>query len=160
MLAGLLRLIASWAALFGDHAALRTAVDFAHVGGLVAGGGCAIAADRSTLIASREDPGTRAAHLRDLRPVHRIVVIALVFVVASGVLLFASDLHTFLSSTIFWVKLALVTLLLANGAWLLRLESRAEQGAEGAWAGLRLAAIVSLTLWLLTTLAGVALTNI
>jgi hypothetical protein len=38
-------LIESWNALYANHAALRTAIEFAHIGGLVAGGGCAIAAD-------------------------------------------------------------------------------------------------------------------
>ena len=29
----------SWNALYANHAALRTAIEFAHIGGLVAGGG-------------------------------------------------------------------------------------------------------------------------
>ncbi|HEY7790215.1 MAG TPA: hypothetical protein VIC33_06880 [Vicinamibacterales bacterium] len=160
MLETLSQLIAAWAALFGSHAVLRTAVDFAHIGGLVTGGGCAIAADRATLMAARQAPEVRSAQLSSLRQTHRIVLIALAFVAASGVLLFASDVDTFLPSRMFWLKLGLVALLLANGAWLLRLETRAQKGGDGAWTALRCATIASLSLWLLTTLAGVALTNI
>jgi hypothetical protein len=160
MLAYLSQLAASWAAVFGNHAALRTAVDFAHVGGLLAGGGCAVAADRATLSAARQDAHVRALQLRALRNIHRLVLVALAFVVASGILLFASDLQTFLASKVFYLKITLVILLLANGALLLRLEKRAEQDVERPWTGLRLASIASLTLWFLTTLAGVALTNI
>ena len=160
MPAFLSQLVASWAAVFGNHAALRTAVDFAHVGGLLAGGGCAVAADRATLIASRQDAHIRDLQLRALHNVHRLVLVALVFVVASGVLLFASDLQTFVASDVFWVKLGLVALLLANGGLLVRLERRVERGNQSAWRGLRYASVASLTLWFLTTLAGVALTNI
>ncbi len=152
--------ISTWAAVFGDSSMLRTAVDFAHVGGLLAGGGCAVAADRATLIASRQDGPLRQHQLRALRGVHRLVLVALAFVVASGVLLFASDFNTFVVSYVFWLKMGLVVLLLANGGLLLRLERRAERGIEQAWTGLRYASIASLTLWFLTTLAGVALTNI
>ncbi|MDE3155912.1 MAG: hypothetical protein KGN76_12460 [Acidobacteriota bacterium] len=160
MPAFLSQLIANWAAVFGNYSALRTAVDFAHVGGLLAGGGCAVAADRATLIAARQEAQVRTQQLRALHGVHRVVLVALVFVVLSGVLLLASDLQTYIASDIFWLKMGLVALLLMNGGLLLRFERGAEQGLERAWRGLCYASIASLALWFLTTLAGVALTNI
>ena len=43
----------SWSSIYSDSAAIKSAVGFAHVGGLLAGGGMAIAADRATLAAHR-----------------------------------------------------------------------------------------------------------
>lgn len=153
-------LVEIWASVYANHAALRTAVEFVHVGGLVGGGGCAIASDRATFVALGQPLPSRGAHLRALSNVHRIVVIGLIAAVASGVLLFASDLDTFLYSTIFWLKIGLVALLLVNGALLVRAERQAEQGDESAWSRLAWASGVSVALWFLTTLAGTALTNI
>ena len=153
-------LVELWASLYSNHAALRTAVEFVHIGGLVGGGGCAIASDRATFIALRQPPSARGPHLQALSSVHRIVVIGLVAAVASGVLLFTSDLDTFLYSKIFWLKMGLVALLLVNGALLLRAERQAGHGDEGAWSRLAWTSGVSLALWFLTTLAGAALPNI
>ena len=79
---------------------------------------------------------------------------------ASGVLLFASDLDTFLYSKIFWIKMGLVALLLVNGGLVLRAERQAERGDDQAWSRLAWTSGISLALWLLTTLAGAALPNI
>jgi hypothetical protein len=152
--------IVSWASFFANHAAVRTAVVFAHVGGLTAGGGCAIAADRATLMVSPEDAGARTAHLRSLDAVHRVVMTGLVFIVVSGLLLFASDLGTFLYSKVFWIKMGLIALLLVNGAVLRRAEHRARDGAGAAWLALRTTSMASLVLWLSIALAGVTLTNV
>lgn len=153
-------LVEVWASIYSNHAALRTAVEFAHVGGLVGGGGCAIASDRATFLALRQPPSARGLHLRSLSSVHRIVVIGLAATMASGVLLFASDLDTFLYSKIFWIKMGLVALLLVNGGLLLRAEHQAERGHDEAWSRLAWTSGISLALWFLTTLAGAALPNI
>jgi hypothetical protein len=66
---------------------------------------------------------------------------------------------------VFWLKLALIVALRANGARMTRLE-RALAGRAGAagggdqWGRLRGIAITSVILWLATTLAGVVLTNV
>ena len=77
----------------------------------------------------------------------------------SGLLLFAADVETFLYSRVFWIKMALVVLLLVNGAILTYAERRATRGHD-AWGHLRGTAITSLALWLTITFAGVALTNV
>lgn len=152
--------IVSWASFFANHSAVRTAVVFSHIGGLTAGGGCAIAADRATLLVSHQDASARAAHLRSLDGIHRVVVTGLVVIVVSGLLLLASDLDTFLYSKAFWIKMGLIALLLVNGAVLRRAEHRARDGAGAAWLTLRTTSIASLVLWLSIALAGVTLTNV
>ena len=78
----------------------------------------------------------------------------------SGLLLWASDFETYLYSKLFWTKMALVVLLLGNGALLIRAERQAESGSVQAWSWLMLTSKASIALWFLTTLAGSGLLNI
>lgn len=156
----LMRAVADWTSFYANHAAARTSVTFLHIAGLVGGGGCAIAADRGTLMAARLGPDERRFHLGSLRTTHRVVLFGLALVIVSGVLQFASDVDTFLHSTLFWLKMALVALLFVNGGVLVEAERRAVLGRESAWTALRVTALTSLVLWFLTTLAGAALPNI
>ncbi len=156
----LTHLFARWASIYSNHAALRTGIGFAHVAGLVLGGGSAVVADRMTLVAARLDASARAAQLRLLGGTHRVVVASLSIIVASGLLLAAADIDTFLVSRFFWAKMALVALLLGNGVLLLRAERLAADDDERGWRLLKTAAIASLALWFLTTLAGATLPNI
>jgi hypothetical protein len=149
----------AWSELFSNSAPLRTAVDFAHIAGLLAAGGAAIAVDRATLKAARGDAATRAAHVRALHASHRGVLIGLSAVAVSGVLLFAADLDTFLYSKVFWLKMALLALLLVNGAILVR-AGGGTNAEQTNWRVLRTGALASLVLWFLTTLAGAALPNV
>jgi hypothetical protein len=149
-----------WNALYSNHAALRTAVEFAHIGGLVAGGGCAIAADLAIVTAIRDGSALQATELHLLNRTHRLVILGLVALSISGVLLFAADVETYLYSRIFWLKMGLMALLLVNGALLLSGERRVSRGEPRAWSRLHYTAIASLLLWTLTTLAGAALPNI
>jgi hypothetical protein len=151
---------APWGSLYANHAALRTAVVFAHVGGLVGAGGCAIAADRATLLALRRHEAERRHQVEALAGTHRVVIAGLIFIIVSGVLLFAADVQTFLYSRVFWIKMTLILLLLVNGAVLTAAERRANSGADDAWGRLRATSVASLALWFLITFAGVALTNV
>jgi hypothetical protein len=156
----LAQIIGSWSSLYSNHAALRTAVEFTHIGGLVAGGGCAITADLATLTAAREGAAARATELQLLTRTHWIVVIGLTAVFASGLLLLVADVDTYWYSRVFWLKMGMVALLLGNGVLLLKGEQLARRGDARAWTRLHYAATTSLLLWLLTTLAGAALPNI
>jgi hypothetical protein len=153
-------LAATWGSWYANHAVLRTVVTFAHVGSLIVGGGAAIAADRATLGAPRIDVAARGAQLDALRNTHRLVVFSLVLVVLSGLAILAADVDTFLYSRVFWIKMALVVVLLVNGALLYRAETRARNGDAAAWKTLHATSIASVSLWLIVTLAGVALMNI
>jgi hypothetical protein len=152
--------IDSWNAMYANHAVLRTAIEFAHIGGLVAGGGSALAADLATMRSARAIESVRAAELQLLRRTHVVVIIGLVTVIVSGVLLFAADIDTYLYSRVYWIKMGLVLLLLVNGVLLRHGERRAARGDAGAWAQLHYTAVASVVLWLVTTLAGAALPNI
>jgi hypothetical protein len=149
-----------WASLYANHSALRTTVEFLHLAGLVGGGGYAIVVDRSTLAAVRASASVRAAQLTVIRGAHRVVITGLAVLFATGLLLFAADLDTFLWSRVFWLKMGLVGLLIGNGAIMRAAQKQAERGAVRAWSRLRTAAVVSFLLWFLTILAGTALPNV
>jgi uncharacterized membrane protein len=149
----------TWNSIYSNHALLRTAVNFIHVGGLMLGGGCAITADLATIEAIREGPIGRSSQLHVLKRTHTIVVTGIAALVVSGLLLFAADTETFLHSWIFWVKMGLMGTLLINGVAMLIGEQRVLRGDARAWGRLHTVAVSSLLLWFLTTLAGAALTN-
>ena len=149
-----------WASFYGDSHLVQTVVTFAHVGGLVVGGGVAIATDRGTLrMASDVD---RRRHLLEVSQIHRLVITSLAVIVVSGILLFASDLEAHWESPVFWVKMALIVALLINGARMRRIETAAAADpvpSTAQWGAFRGTAIASLVLWLAISLAGVALVN-
>jgi uncharacterized membrane protein len=150
----------NWGSFFANHAVVRTLVTFVHVGAILGAGGAAVTADRGILAAWRLDDHARLQQLVALRQTHRIVVAGLACIGVSGLLLFASDVDSFLYSKMFWTKMSLVALLLVNGAVLVSAEDRASRGAPEAWRTLHVTAFASVALWFLVTLAGVALLNI
>jgi uncharacterized membrane protein len=152
--------IDAWTSLYSNSAAWRTAVGFAHIGGLVVGGGAAIAADRATLKAWRRDSSDRLALLTALAGMHSTVIAGLVVVCASGLLLLAADLETYLDSRVFWSKMALVVLLAINGRLLMRAGHQARDGADRSWTPLVYGSVASLALWLCITLLGTGLPNV
>lgn len=157
----LARLAEPWNSLYSDSKAVASAVLFLHLVPLLLAGGAAITADRATLRAARGTPEDRARQIRDLARVHAVVLGGLTLSFVSGVLLFLSDVDEFLGSPVFWVKLALVGLLLLNGFMMTRTEKSLGAGGEETthWARLRTISVLSLILWTTTTLVGVVLTN-
>ncbi len=160
------RLFGPWNSLYSDSTVVSTTVTALHIVTLVVSGGLAIAADRSTLRALREPASERARQLRELRAVHRPVLVWLTLLMVSGALLAAADVETFAVSVLFWAKMGVVVLLLVNGAMLYRAERRLahslDAGAappEHSWQRLGTFSRVSLSLWLLITVLGVVLTN-
>jgi hypothetical protein len=153
-------LIESWNGFYANHAALRTGIEFLHIGGLVAGGGCAITADLATITAARARSATLAAQLQVLKRTHLIVILGLSALVISGLLLFAADLETYMYSRIFWLKMGMMVVLLINGTLLVLGERDASHAEARAWTRLHFLATTSLVFWFLTTLAGAALSNL
>ena len=158
--------LAPWQSAYSNSKLLSTLVAGVHLVALLFGGGYAVAADRFTLRALRAGEAERAAQLAELHAVHRPVLIALTFSFLSGVLLAAADVKTFATSPAFWVKLALVGLLVVNGGILTLLETtlRKPEPAPVAlpsplWARLRVFTICSVALWTATLIAGVVLQN-
>jgi hypothetical protein len=96
--------------------------------------------------------------------------------IVSGVALATSDIGTFAVSTVFWAKMAAFTVLIANGAYMRRTESRVLNAATDAgvvidkttqwpsahlpWAVLKRSATVSLIAWFTVVLLGVVLSDI
>src|SRR5947208_1781011 len=112
--------VAGWAALYSGSAVVRTLVSFVHVAGLVSGGGAAVVADRATLKATRRGASVTPERIASIHNTHRIVLVGLAAVIVSGVLLFAADVATYAPSKLFWIKMAMVALLMVNGAILVR----------------------------------------
>jgi hypothetical protein len=152
-----------WASLYSNHPVIQSAVVFAHLTGLMVGGGAAVAADRAALRVRKASVDIRQAHLLQLRQVHRTVLVALAVVVVSGILLFAADLETFIASPLYWIKTGLVFLLGLNGWILMRTGRILETGQtswQRGWSRLTATSIISLCLWVLTVLAGALLVNL
>jgi hypothetical protein len=120
----LVRLASPWEELYSNSKGLETFVTFLHVGGLLLGGGLALASDRATLRAIRRAVHDRVQHLEALGSVHRIVLTGLTITFLSGILLFLADVKTFWSSWVFRVKMALIAALLVNG-WVMTRAERA-----------------------------------
>jgi uncharacterized membrane protein len=148
-----------WAKFYGDYKAVSAAVLFLHLVPLIIAAGAAFMADRDMLRVTRAGPAERAQQLGELASIHRIVLFGLVLSFVSGVLMFLSDIETFLGSVFLWIKLGLVALLLVNGVMMTRVEKSLERKPddEALWSRMRTIAWMSATLWLATTLAGVVL---
>lgn len=179
MLETLTTLLLPWSELYADSAWIPTTVLAVHMLALFTGGGIAIAADRRVLLST---PSTREAYqaaAEDLRTTHAIVIGSIAIMVLSGVSLAASDIGTFAVSKVFWAKMATFTVLITNGAFMRRTESRVLAAATAAtaagvaidpttqspsphvpWAVLKRSAAVSLVSWFGIVLLGVVLSDI
>jgi len=79
---------------------------------------------------------------------HRVVISAFVVIVVTGLLMALADVETYSVSTLFWTKMGLVALLMANGGFLTMAGRRAGQ-LESRWPRRVIAAsAISLMLWL------------
>ncbi len=155
--------VAPWADFYNASAVAQSAVSFGHFGGMMTAGGLALSADRSTLRAAAAESTEHHRQLRELSAIHPLVVTALAVTTVSGLLMFAADLETLSGSAMFWAKMVLVVLLLANGGLMVRAERRLAAGhpAEAQlWRQLRRASVVSLGLWFAVVLAGAILPNV
>ena len=151
-----------WADFYSHTKPVQAGVEFFHVAGLLVGGGFAIASDRLALRAINGDLEHKKYVLREFSSIHTPVVMALSISVLSGLLMLASDVGTFLVSPVFWTKMTLVVLLLANGYLVKRTDEQLNADpspGNRAWNRFKFGAIASIMLWLSTTLAGVILLN-
>ena len=158
---GLAGLVEPWATYYADHAWLQTSLLFAHLSGIFLGGGFAMATDRDTFIAMRAARlSGQIRHLGRIRSVHKPVILGLVLALGSGFLLFAADLEHFGGSAVFWLKMALLLALLANGFLLKQTEESLNAGKPDSpklWGRLYWISMASMGLWLAVILAGTVL---
>ena len=159
VVSALVKLADPWAKLFSHSKGVSAGVTFLHLAPLVFAAGAAFAADRATLRAAKAGAAERTRQLQEIMASHRIILSGLALSFVSGILLFLSDVETFLGSVYFWVKLGLVGLLLLNGFFMTRTEKKLVASGESValWARMRTIALLSAVLWLATTLAGVVL---
>lgn len=158
----LVQLLQPWNDFYSHSKTAETIVLSLHIGGLLLAGGFAIGADRNMLRALRVGGSARAQALTEQSAIHRWVISGLAIIVLSGLALVTSDIETFWGSWIYWLKMALVALLLINGLMMTRTETALASDASDAsphWASLRRSAVTSLTLWFAITFVGVALAN-
>ena len=157
----LFRATEPWSSFYSDHALLQSSTRFLHLAGVLLGGGFAIATDKATLRAFAH-PAERATQLHQITRIHRWVLTGLAITFVTGALMLAADLESLLASTVFWVKMGLIVLLLVNGAVLRRIESGLNAGrGEGdrPWSVLQITAIVSLALWFAVVFTGTLLVD-
>lgn len=172
MLETLTTLLQPWADLYGDNHTLSTGIIAAHVLAMFVGGGLALGADRRVLLSTPGTPDAHRAAAADLGGHHRLIIGALVLVVASGLLLAAADIGTYAVSPVYWAKMATFMMLAVNGVLMQRAEARIVHAATGTmdlaaagpelslpWRALRRSAWISLAGWLTTVFLGVLLTN-
>jgi hypothetical protein len=152
---------APWRSLYSNSAALEIGVVGTHVLSTLVAGGLAIGHDRGTLRAGRWSSPIREHHFAELHAVHRTIVIALSICMLSGVALFAADVKTWVVSVPFWIKMALIAMLLVNALIMTATEGalRADSGgtAAAAWTRIRATSIVSALLWLSIVFVSVVL---
>ena len=148
---------ATWSSYYGNHQAVSISIKALHLAGTMVGGGAAIALDRQVLRAFRQPPARRRVVLAELEGSHRVVVPAFVLIVLTGILMAGADLETFASSTLFWVKTGLTSVLALNGALLVAAESSATV-ATTAWGRVAASAMASVALWLVILYLGAWLT--
>jgi len=151
--------VAAWAQWYGDSTVLSSSVTAFHLGGMLLGGGLAVASDRAMLRALRR-PEPLGAHLADLESAHRLVALGLVVTIATGLLMLAADIEALLGSPVFWIKMLVLGLLLTNGRTLRRTARRLDTGPADSvlWrARLRRAAFTSAALWFAALALGAAL---
>ncbi len=149
-----------WSAYYSDHQMISLTVRYVHLAALMVGGGSALAIDRVVLgTARRRTEDRRQAAMTALSGSHRVVVPALVVVAVTGVLMTAADWSTFEASKLFWIKMALFAMLLANGGALVAAERRYADGVVvERWRRVILASGASVLLWLLILWVGEWLT--
>ena len=153
-------MLAPWSDVYSSSSPLEIAVMFLHLGGVMAAGGLAFTLDRAVLGSGRSGGASRSDLARDLHAAHGAVLAGLAVVLISGIALTAADPTVFLVSRVYWVKMAVVVVLLANG-WLLKRAGEdllAAPDDPGAFGRLRASAIRSGALWALALLSGIALT--
>lgn len=141
-------LIARWAQLYDHSKGLSTTITFLHFASMLVGGGFAIVADRDAFRISRDAVPALARELEEMVVVHLWVIGGLIVVVVSGLLMMLADVHTYATSIVFWIKMGLFVLLVANGFGRIRSEAAILDGVAGGWTWLRRTSVASVVLWL------------
>jgi hypothetical protein len=159
-----------WRQLYAQSPLLSTLILFGHLAGLLAAGGLTVSAERATLRLDPRCDADRQRHLADLERLRAPVWTAFGVALVSGALLFFADVEAFAASRIFWTKMLLVALLVANTFVTARLDaalrrdgdigtSHTTEASARRWRRRRAGAIASAVLWFGLVLVGAALAS-
>lgn len=159
-----------WRRLYAQSPLLSTVILFGHLGGLLAAGGLAIAAERATLRLDPRDESERRRHFDDLERLRAPIWSGFGVALLSGALLFFADVEAFAASPIFWTKMSLVGLLIVTTLGTARLDTALRRDSdavttEGAaarkrrWRRRQAGAIATALLWFGLVLVGAALAS-
>jgi hypothetical protein len=167
--------IAWWAQLYRTNDIVQILAAFGHILSIAYAARFALAGDRAALRLTRATyavaspiasaaPRTRsrAADLNTLTSAHRHVLTGLACALVTGLAQLAAQLDYLPQSPIFWVKMTLLVVLLANGRVIQLAGRRAVHAASssGIPDELRPAALRSIALWCTLILLGLLLTTI
>jgi hypothetical protein len=159
LLAVLVGITEWWSSYYGNHQLASVSIRFLHLAGIVMGAGTGLFADRQILGAVRAKMQEREAVLAAVNREHAHVVSWIIVIGTTGVLMTAADTSTFMVSKLYWIKMAMVGLLIANGIALLLAEQRARKiGVDAGWPRLIAVSTISAILWLTILFLGTLLT--
>jgi uncharacterized membrane protein YedE/YeeE len=155
-----------WQKLYAHSTVVATLVLFGHVGGLLVAGALTFSTESGALRLDPADEGDRERYLRVVSRSRAAIAFALAIAMVSGFLLFLADLEAFAVSRVFWAKMLLVVLLLANAFIASRLDARlrraddaAMERHDGLWRRRRASAWATGVLWFALVLSGSALAS-
>ena len=155
-----------WQQLYAHSTVVATLVLFGHVGGLMVAGALTFSTESGALRLDPADAGERERYLRVVARSRSVIGFALAIAMVSGFLLFLADLEAFAVSRVFWAKMLLVVLLLANAFIASRLDARlrrtddaATERHDGLWRRRRASAWATAVLWFALVLSGSALAS-
>jgi hypothetical protein len=149
----------AWSGYYGNHQLVSVMVRFVHLSAIALGGGAALLTDYRVLRTRNAGVRERKLLLEFLDKIHGYVIPWLAVVAATGALMTAADIPTFLVSKVYWTKISLVVLLLANGIALLRAERHMlKTGIDAGFQRLVVVSTISIVLWQMILFAGTFLT--
>lgn len=164
----------AWATAYSNSTALSTLVITLHVVSMFVAGGLAIGTDRTVLRAAPDTANAVRAIVVTLSAAHATVIAALAVTLTSGFALFVADWELLATSRLFWAKLSVIAVLLANGLRMRRIERAIHTPDQATlvttsdipdtmpiahWNRLRHTALGSLAMWLIIVTLGVVLSN-
>ncbi len=174
--------IAWWAELYRTNDIVQLLAAFGHILAILYAARYALRGDRAALRLTRPDGRFERTRVRDLRQItgaHVHVITGLGFALLTGVAQLLAQLHYLPQSPIFWIKMTMIALLLANGRVIQVAGGRAAAvikvadapgsaagavgdgaGGPAALRGLRTAALRSIALWCTLVVLGLLLTTV
>lgn len=155
-------LIEWWTELYRGNDVVQLLAGLGHILSLVFAARYALEGDRAALRAERRPPAQRDALLALIDRAHRPVLIGLTLALITGLAQLLAQLSYLPFSPWFWVKMAGLVALLANGRLLQLAERRLRASPEQPqqWRALRAAAKRSVTLWAVLVVLGLLLTTV